>query len=117
MKLRQRLDTDPRRPGVEIKHLGTFNEYGTSVALWRLEPGAVIASETLDAPQVRCVVRGAMTYGGRKLDDKACYYIPEGIGTEPLASPDGAELLVFSIPMYARATWDKAKSRRVAATA
>jgi mannose-6-phosphate isomerase-like protein (cupin superfamily) len=112
-----RWRADPRRPGVEIKHLGTFNEYGTSVALWRIEPGAVIASETLDAPQVRCVVRGATTYGGKKLDDKACYYIPEGIGTEPLASPDGAELLVFSIPMYARATWEKAKSHRVAATA
>ena len=44
---------DPARPGVEMKNLGAFTEYGTSVALWRLAPGAVIPSEVLEAPQLR----------------------------------------------------------------
>ena len=43
------------------------------------------------------------------LDNKACYYIPEGLTTSPIESPEGAELLVITVPMYARATWEKAK--------
>jgi hypothetical protein len=100
---------DPQRPGVEVKHLAAFNEYGTSVALWRIAPGAVIAPEVLAAPQVRCVVTGSTVYEGRELDNKACYYIPEGLTTSPIESPEGAELLVITVPMYARNTWEKAK--------
>jgi hypothetical protein len=100
---------DASRPGVEVRHLGTFNEYGTSVALWRIAPGTVIAPETLSAPQVRCVIAGGTVYEGRVLDNKACYYIPEGLATSPIESPDGAELLVITVPMYARSVWQKAK--------
>ena len=31
--------------------------------------------------------------------------------TQPIESPEGAELLVVSLPMYARATWEKAQGR------
>jgi hypothetical protein len=106
-----RWTPDLSRPGVEIRHLGTFNEYGTSCALWRIAPGAVIAPEILSAPQVRCVVSGSTIYEGRELDDKSCYYIPEGLSTSPIASPGGAEMLVITVPMYARATWEKARGR------
>jgi hypothetical protein len=99
---------DPQRPGVEVKNLGAFNEYGTSVALWRIAPGTAIAPEVLAAPQVRCVVTGGTIYEGRVLDNKACYYIPEGLTTSPIESPEGAELLVITVPMYARETWYKA---------
>jgi hypothetical protein len=94
---------------VEVKNLGSFNEYGTSVALWRIAPGTVIAPESLSAPQVRCVLSGGTVYEGRELDNKACYYIPEGLTTSPIESPSGAELLVITVPMYARETWDKAE--------
>jgi mannose-6-phosphate isomerase-like protein (cupin superfamily) len=104
---------DARRPGVEVKHLGAFNEYRTSVALWRIAPGTTIASEVLSAPQVRCVVSGGTSYEGRELDHLACYYIPEGLPTAPIESPHGAELLVITVPMYARATWE---SRKMQAT-
>jgi hypothetical protein len=106
---------DPLRSGVEIKHLGTFNEYNTSVALWRIAPGTVIASEVLTAPQVRCVVSGSTLYEGRELDNKACYYIPEGVSTSPIECPGGAELLVITVPMYARAVWEAAKEERARA--
>jgi hypothetical protein len=99
---------DPKRPGVEVKHLGTFNEYGTTCALWRISPGTTIAPEILSAPQVRCVIAGSTVYEGRELDNKACYYIPEGLTTSPLESPNGAELLVITVPMYVRETWRKA---------
>jgi hypothetical protein len=100
---------DAFRPGVEVKHLGAFNEYGTSCALWRIAPGTVIAPEVLAAPQVRCVIAGGTVYEGRVLDNKATYYIPEGLTTSPIESPEGAELLVITVPMYSRATWEKAR--------
>jgi mannose-6-phosphate isomerase-like protein (cupin superfamily) len=97
---------DAKRPGVQVKHLGAFNEYGTSVALWRIAPGTVMASEVLSAPQVRSVVSGSTFYEGRELGHLACYYIPESLPTSPIESPQGAELLVITVPMYVRATWE-----------
>jgi hypothetical protein len=68
----------------------------------------VIAPEVLSAPQVRCVISGSTVYEGRVLDNKACYYIPEGLTTSPIESPEGAELLVITVPMYAQETWRRA---------
>jgi len=99
---------DPNRPGVEVKTLGVFNEYRTTCEMWRIAPGTTIAPEVLNAPQVRCVISGSTIYEGRVLDNKACYYIPEGLTTSPIESPDGAELLVITVPMYAQETWRKA---------
>ncbi|HWA22376.1 MAG TPA: hypothetical protein VG735_08290 [Caulobacterales bacterium] len=106
---------DPRRPGVEIKRLGSFTEYGTSAALWRLAPGTVIAPEVLDAPEVRCVLSGETTYEGKVLDTRGCYYIPEGLRTAPIESRGGAEMIVFAIPIYARAAWEKLQEQVAAA--
>ncbi len=103
---------DPLRPGVEVKSLGVFNEHRTEAALWRIAPGAVIPSELLDAPQLRCVVKGETVYEGRVIDEKGCYYIPEGVPTQPIMCPKGAELLVYTLPMYAKVNWEKAKARR-----
>ena len=81
----------------------------------QLAPGTVVAPEVLDAPEVRCVIAGETHYEGRLLDDKSTYYIPEGVQTSPIESPKGAELLVFSLPMYAKAAWDKAHGRETVA--
>jgi hypothetical protein len=110
-----RWKPDPKRPGVEIKRLGTFTEYGTSVALWRLAPGTTIPSEVLDAPELRAVLRGDTTYAGKALGPLSCYYIPEGLPTEPIVTREGAELLVFTVPMYAKAAWEKAQAELAAA--
>jgi hypothetical protein len=53
------------------------------------------------------VLRGSTSYDGKELDTFGCYYIPEGLSTKPIQSPNGAELLVFTIPMYARAAWER----------
>jgi hypothetical protein len=79
------------------------------VSIWRLEPGTVIAPEVLAAPEVRCVLKGSTVYDGKLMDEKACYYIPEDRRTQPVESPGGAELLVISLPMYVRATWEAAQ--------
>jgi hypothetical protein len=106
---------DPKRKGVEVKHLGVFNEFRTGVSLWRIAPGTTIPSEVLDAPELRCVISGETLYDGKVIDQKGCYYIPEGLATKPIECPKGAELLVYSLPMYAKATWQKAKELRAVA--
>src|SRR5438270_2876654 len=58
---------DARRPGLREKHLGTFTEYRTSVALWSFVAGASLPSEVLAAPQIRFVVSGEIIYDGKEL--------------------------------------------------
>ena len=110
-----RWTPDPKRPGVEVKHLGVFNEFRTGVSIWRIAPGTTIPSEVLDAPELRCVIRGETSYEGKVIDEKGCYYIPEVVATKPIECPKGAELLVYSLPMYAKAMWEKAKELRAVA--
>jgi mannose-6-phosphate isomerase-like protein (cupin superfamily) len=105
---------DPRREGVDVKYLGTFNEYRTSLAEWRLKPGTVLPGERLDAPEFRFILRGEVIYAGKELPAHSCLYIPDGVETEPLESRAGAELLLISVPMYVRAVWDRAREARAA---
>jgi hypothetical protein len=93
------------RRGLEVRPLGTFNEYRTSLSQWRLSPGAVIPSGTLAAPEFRFVLKGEVTFGGKRLPVRGAAYIPDGIETGILESRDGAEILVISVPMYAASLW------------
>ena len=106
---------DAKRKGLEVKQLGVFNEFRTGVSIWRIAPGTTIPSEVLDAPELRCVLSGEVVYDGKAIDQKGCIYIPEGVATKPIECPKGAELLVYSLPMYAKATWEKAKELRAVA--
>lgn len=100
---------DERRAGLAVKQLGTFNEYRTSLAEWRLDPAAVLPSERLEAPEFRYVLKGAVNYAGKTLAPRSCLYVAEGVNTEPLECPDGAELLVISVPMYVPSVWSRAR--------
>jgi hypothetical protein len=106
---------DASRPGLRIKHLGTFTEYQTQVALWQLAPGTVLAPQTLSAPEVRFVLSGDTIYAGKELGTHSCYYIPDGEQTVALEARGGAELLVISLPMYVRAVWEQASNRKLVA--
>jgi hypothetical protein len=101
---------DLKRPGVEVKHLGTFTEFETSISLWRLASNTVIPSQVLSAPELRCVLRGETVYDGKTLGVNSCYYIPEGLRTKPVESASGAEILVISIPKYAGDNWARQQS-------
>lgn len=100
---------DERRSGLAVKQLGTFNEYRTSLSEWRLDPGAMLPSERLDAPEFRYVLKGAVNYAGKTLGPRSCLYVAEGVDTEPLESPEGADLLVISVPMYVPSVWNRAR--------
>jgi mannose-6-phosphate isomerase-like protein (cupin superfamily) len=108
---------DTRRPEVEVKHLGTFNEYRTSLAEWRLQPGTLLMGERLEAPEFRFVLRGEVIYAGKELPQYSCLYIPGGVDTQPLESRGGTELLVIAVPMYVRETWERVHRQTLAASA
>ena len=108
---------DALRRGLEIRSLGTFNEYRTSLAEWRLAPGAVLPPERVPAPEFRYVLKGEVVYGGKTLPARSVLYIPDGRLTEPLESRGGAELLVITVPMYVEAVWRQAREGLAVASA
>jgi hypothetical protein len=103
---------DPVSPGLEVRRLGTFNEYRTALSQWRLSPGAVIPGRTLAAPEFRFVLKGEAEFCGKMLSARGAAYIPEGIETGVLESRFGAEILVISVPMYAASLWRQIREMR-----
>ncbi len=91
---------DPCRPGLEVKRLGSFTEYGTSATLLRFRPGATIESDSLVAPELRYVLTGALSYSGQEYPAGSCLYLQASQPIGPIASPDGAELYVLTLPMF-----------------
>lgn len=92
---------DPRRRGVEVKTLGSFTEYQTTVALLRLAPGSRLDGEKLTAPQLRYVLSGTVEYSGQAYPAGSCFWVPAGTPSPPLDSSAGAELYAVTIPRYA----------------
>jgi hypothetical protein len=92
---------DPGRRGVQVKTLGSFTEYQTTVALLRLAAGSRLDGQTLAAPQLRYVLSGAVEYGGQVYQPGSCFWLPAGASSLPLDSTAGAELYAVTIPRYA----------------
>jgi ChrR-like protein with cupin domain len=92
---------DPRGRGVEVKALGSFTEYQTTVALLRLAAGSRLDSEKLAVPQLRYVLSGTIEYGGQAYPAGSCFWVPAGAPSAPLDSTAGAELYTVTIPRYA----------------
>jgi hypothetical protein len=92
---------DPGHPGVEVKALGSFTEYQTTVALVRLTAGSRLDGENLSAPQLRYVLSGAVERGGQVYPAGSCFWVPGGALSLPLDSTTGAELYAVTIPRYA----------------
>lgn len=92
---------DPGRRGVEVKTLGSFTEYQTTVALMRLAAGSRLDGENVAAPQLRYVLTGAVERGGQVYPAGSCFWVPAGALSLPLDSTAGAELFAVTIPRYA----------------
>jgi hypothetical protein len=105
---------DARRPGLEVKRLGTFNEYSTGLAQMRLGPNTVLPSEKLAAPEFRFVLSGDVLFGGKQLSERSAIYIPDGVESGPFESRAGAEILAISVPMYVAPVWARAREKFVA---
>jgi ChrR Cupin-like domain len=92
---------DRERPGIETKHLGTFNEMRTGIGFFRLLPGARLAAGQQKDAEIRYLVEGACSYGGKPYRDGTYLYIPPGADTETFASDNGATFFTISLPLVA----------------
>lgn len=90
---------DPRRPGVEVKHLGTFCEMRTTAQLTRMAPGSTIAAQPPGDAEVRYLTEGAIEVGGKTWTSGTYWYLPSGVAAEAIASRDGATWLTIGLPM------------------
>jgi len=92
---------DRRRPGVDIKHLGTFSEARTGIRFWRLTPGAELPAGTQEDAELRFLIEGAINYGGRNLGEGTYMFLPNGADVEAMRSAQGATFFSIMLPMLA----------------
>jgi hypothetical protein len=92
---------DRERPGIETKHLGTFNEMRTGIGFFRLTPGARLAGGRQKDAELRYLVEGACRYGGTEWGEGTYLYIPPGVETEAFVSERGATFFYISLPLVA----------------
>ena len=69
---------DRERPGVETKHLGTFNEMRTGIGFFRLLPGATLPAEKQKEAEIRYLVEGSCRYDGKEWGEGTYLYLPPG---------------------------------------
>jgi hypothetical protein len=107
---------DRRDEGVSHKRLGTFG--GSGSRLTRMEPGARIPARTLEDAEIRYLIEGSITYGGKtwqggKTQDEGTYmFIQAGAEVGEITSSNGATFFVIELPMLADITANKAAAPR-----
>jgi hypothetical protein len=83
-----RFWSDRKRPGLEIKHLGTFSEARTGIGFLRILPRAARTGGRQDDAELLYCVEGVFSYDANAR-------------VKPLASENGAEFFVITLPMLA----------------
>jgi len=107
---------DRKRPGIAIKHLGTFSEARTSIAFLRLTPGAELKAGEQEDAELRFLTEGSFSYGGKRFGEGSYMYIPHGAATAPLHSDQGATFFTITLPLLADITagqqppWETART-------
>jgi hypothetical protein len=99
---------DRRRPGVEIKHLGTFSEARTGIRFLRLAPGAELPAGTQEDAELLFMIEGSISYGSRSLGEGTYMFLPNGADVKTVRSETGATFFSIVLPMLA----DLAAARR-----
>ena len=83
--------------GVQVKHLGYFNERGPNLKLVRMEPGAETPGATVPFQQVRLVLEGEVTYEGEQYKPVSCMYFPADAPYTATSAVTDATLLVMQL--------------------
>jgi hypothetical protein len=92
---------DRKRPGLEIKHLGTFSEARTGIGFLRILPGAARAGGRQDDAELLYCVDGVFSYDAKTYGRGTYLFLPNDARVKPLASEKGAEFFVITLPMLA----------------
>ena len=92
---------DRKRPGIAVKHLGTFSEARTGIGFLSLAPGAEIKAGKQDDTELRFCLAGSFTFDGRDWGAGTYLYLPFGAEVKALGSQTGATFFVITLPMLA----------------
>ena len=92
---------DRKRPGIEIKHLGTFSEARTGISFLRLLPGTSIAAGEQEDAELRYLLTGSCEYDGKNWGEGTYIFLPNGAAVKELRSQNGATFFVITLPMLA----------------
>jgi hypothetical protein len=101
MSKQYRFVPDRKRAGVDIKHLGTFNELRTGIGFLRLRPGASLAAGEQEDAEIRFLLEGSVIYGGEARGEGTYFYLPNGAHAEAMSSDTGATFFTITLPMLA----------------
>jgi hypothetical protein len=113
---------DRKRPGIEIKHLGTFSEARTAIAFLRVTPGAELEAGEQEDAELRFLTKGSFSYDGRRFGEGTYMYIPNGAATARLHSDQGATFFTITLPLLAdiaagqRPPWEAVRTAHHAPT-
>jgi hypothetical protein len=108
---------DRKVEGVNHKRLGFFG--GSGIRLTRLQPGAKIPARIEEDAEIRYLIEGSITYGGKtwqggKTQDQGTYmFVQAGAEVGEIGSKDGATFFVIELPMLADIGAGKAPGFRV----
>ena len=96
---------DRKFAGVDHKRLGTFG--GSGIRLMRLAPGAKVPVHVEEDAEIRYLIEGSITYGGKtwlggKTQDQGTYmFIQAGAELSEMTSPEGGTFYIIELPMLA----------------
>ncbi|MFM9966824.1 MAG: hypothetical protein ACKVQK_00260 [Burkholderiales bacterium] len=90
---------DLKRPGVEMRHMGSFGELRTEIGMLRLNAGAVIEEGVQTEAEIRYLLEGSVGYGGQTWPVGTFFYLPNGAHREVLSAADNAKFFCIALPM------------------
>ncbi|HVG52077.1 MAG TPA: hypothetical protein VM867_10620 [Xanthobacteraceae bacterium] len=114
---------DRKLAGVEHKHLGTFGERRSGLRQTKILPGAKIPAHTQEDAEILYLMKGTISYAGKTwkggtTETEGTYlYIPPGADVKDIATGEGAEFFVISLPMIADIEAEVKSGRRIARAA
>jgi hypothetical protein len=84
-------------PGVQVKHLGYFNEIGPNIKMLEIDAGATTPAGKAEFEQVRLLIAGEISYNGRDYRAVSCMYFPADVPYAATYSKNGAKLFVVQL--------------------
>ena len=91
---------DPKQQGVSRKWLGTFTERRLQVSYVRVEAGATLRVEKYPAPQILFVVKGTLSFQGKRYGLHTAFGLEAGEAAEFLGA-EATELMYLHLPIFA----------------
>ena len=89
-------------PGVQVKHLGYFNEIGPNIKLVGIDAGASTPAGKAEFEQVRLLIEGDISFGGKDYQAVSCMYFPANVPYAATSSKKGATLFVVQLGSHDR---------------